>query len=60
VLPEKKWDAVTEDQREKLKKRFRGKKSEENWNNVFKLLFPDAELPDSPCKYNGRHNIELY
>jgi hypothetical protein len=50
VLPEKSWDAVTEDQSEKLKKRIRGKTTEQKWYDVFKLLFPNAKKPESPCR----------
>ncbi|OSS45483.1 hypothetical protein B5807_10132 [Epicoccum nigrum] len=49
MKPQFKWEGITASQREKLNKRLPSTNSAaDNWNAVYKILFPGDPLPDSP------------
>jgi hypothetical protein len=48
VRPEEQWVSVTVEQLEQLSKRSTCKTDRENWNAIFKILFPNDPLPSSP------------
>ncbi|KAL9619109.1 MAG: hypothetical protein Q9160_006286 [Pyrenula sp. 1 TL-2023] len=39
---------MTAEQRAQIKKKTRGKSPEDNWFHIYRILFPDADLPFSP------------
>ncbi|KAL9108600.1 MAG: hypothetical protein Q9227_006686 [Pyrenula ochraceoflavens] len=41
-------ERMTTEQRNRVRRRAHGKSAEENWYDIFKILFPGAGLPDSP------------
>jgi hypothetical protein len=44
-------EKITDQQFIQLKKQQYGKTTAENWYSIFKILFPKAQLPESPCKF---------
>jgi hypothetical protein len=42
------WFCVTEEQLRKLRKRSTHKSDRDNWNAIYKILFPNVPLPTSP------------
>ena len=54
ILPSQTWDGINEIQKKQLKKRVSTKNTVvESWNLIYKILFPDSPLPDSPCTFLG-------
>src|ERR1700744_3490841 len=52
VLTPLTWDGIDEVKQRQLKKRVpKGNTVVENWNLIYRILFPDSPLPESPCKY---------
>lgn len=45
---------MTTDQRNRIRKRAPGRSVEENWFALFRILFPEVPLPNSPCKWASR------
>lgn len=43
-------EKITDQQFAQLKKKQYGKTTAQNWYAIFEILFPQAELPESPCK----------
>ncbi|KAF2738685.1 hypothetical protein EJ04DRAFT_509259 [Polyplosphaeria fusca] len=49
IEPPRRWDGISESQKRQLGKRVSIKKTkEENWYFIFKTLFPDTTLPETP------------
>ena len=49
IEPPRRWDGISESQKRQLAKRVSIKKTkEENWYFIFKTLFPDTTLPETP------------
>ena len=46
--PQVKWEGITARQREELSKRSLTNSAVENWNDVYRILFPGSPLPSSP------------
>lgn len=50
VKPPREWDGITEIQKAQLNKRVSTSQStEENWYNIYEILFPGSPRPRSPC-----------
>lgn len=56
--PPVKWDGITAKQRERLSGRSISNSAVENWNAVYKILFPGEPLPSSPY-IDLPHSVEL-
>lgn len=49
ILPPRSWDGITPEQSGQLSKRTSPKKTaEENWYDIYKIIFPGEPLPSSP------------
>lgn len=47
--PPRKWEGISDSQREELSKRPRpGSTPRQLWNSIYRILFPGAPLPDNP------------
>jgi hypothetical protein len=44
-------EKITHQQSIQLKKKQYGKTTAENWYSIFRILFPKAQLPESPCRF---------
>jgi len=47
-MPEVEWICITAEQVSELSKRSTFKSDRENWNAIFKIIFPKDPLPSSP------------
>ncbi|KAF2475309.1 uncharacterized protein BDR25DRAFT_340117 [Lindgomyces ingoldianus] len=50
IRPTRIWSGINEEKQKALKsmRASRNKSTEENWNEIYRLLFPASPLPDSP------------
>ena len=53
-VEEKQWEGVvTEEQMEQIDKRKSTNETvSQSWYAIYRILFPEGELPKSPCKYD--------